>query len=147
MDFLWDTNILIHQIRQSASFKTWNNQYKFFDSQNRTFISIVTIGEIYSLAIQLKWGNQKLAALQNNLNLLVPLQISKRTIINAYAKIDAYSQGKLPSSPLPKPLTARNMGKNDLWIAATAHIINANLVTTDNDFLHLHKSYFNLIKL
>ncbi|MFK7984113.1 MAG: type II toxin-antitoxin system VapC family toxin [Saprospiraceae bacterium] len=147
MDFLWDTNILVHQIRQSDSFKKWNKKYQFFDSQNRSFISIVTVGEIYSLAIQLKWGNKKLANLQNHLNQLVPLQISKRTIIDAYAKIDAYSQGKLPGNPLPKPLTARNMGKNDLWIAATAHVINASLVTTDNDFLHLHTSYFNLITL
>ena len=30
------------------------------------------------------------------------------------------------------------MGKNDLWIAATAHASGAVLVTTDQDFEHLH---------
>jgi len=38
-------------------------------------------------------------------------------------------------------MTARNMGKNDLWIAATTHVLNATLVTTDKDFDHLDKIY------
>jgi len=147
MDFLWDTNILIHQIRQSEEFKLWDNKYNFFSTQNRTFISIVTVGEISSLAIQRKWGSKKLSNLQEYLNQLVPLQISKRTVIDAYAQIDAYSQGKLTDKPLPKALSARNMGKNDLWIAATAHVINANLVSTDNDFQHLNGVFLNLINL
>jgi len=37
------------------------------------------------------------------------------------------------------------MGKNDLWIAATAHVIKAHLFTTDNDFNHLDPSYIKLI--
>lgn len=147
MDFLWDTKILIHQIRQSEEFKLWNNKYNFFGTKNRTFISIVTVGEISSLAIQRKWGKKKLSNLQEYLNQLVPLQISKRAVIDAYAQIDAYSQGKLTNNPLPKALSARNMGKNDLWIAATAHVINANLVYTDNDFQHLNGNYINLINL
>ena len=31
-------------------------------------------------------------------------------------------------------MTARNMGKNDVWIAATAYVLRATLVTTDKDF-------------
>jgi tRNA(fMet)-specific endonuclease VapC len=30
------------------------------------------------------------------------------------------------------------MGKNDLWIAATARAASATLITTDTDFDHLH---------
>lgn len=29
------------------------------------------------------------------------------------------------------------MGKNDLWIAATAHVLGAHVLTTDKDFDHL----------
>lgn len=32
---------------------------------------------------------------------------------------------------------ARNMGKNDLWIAACAKASGAALLTTDKDYLHL----------
>ncbi len=33
------------------------------------------------------------------------------------------------------------MGKNDLWIAATASIYNVQLITTDKDFDHLKENY------
>jgi len=36
------------------------------------------------------------------------------------------------------------MGKNDLWIAATAYVIQATLTTTDKDFDHLNKTFINL---
>ena len=38
---------------------------------------------------------------------------------------------------LPPGLTARNMGKNDLWIAAIALYLDMDLHTLDNDFDHL----------
>ena len=62
--------------------------------------------------------------------------------IERYAEIDAFSQGKLKDRPLS--ISARNMGKNDLWIAATASILNATLLTTDLDFNHLHNVFLNL---
>jgi len=40
--------------------------------------------------------------------------------------------------------SARNMGKNDLWIAATASILNAKLITTDKDFSHLKNQMIDL---
>jgi predicted nucleic acid-binding protein len=36
------------------------------------------------------------------------------------------------------------MGKNDLWIAATASLLNLQLVTTDKDFDHLETSFLSL---
>lgn len=44
-------------------------------------------------------------------------------------------------------MTARSMGKNDLWIAATASILSAKLLTTDNDFDHLDGVYLDLAKI
>lgn len=147
MDFLWDTNILLHQIRQSPQFEIWNQQHNFFDDSNRNFISIVTVGEIYSLALKRNWGNRKLEQLQIHLNSLHTLPIAKRSIINAYARLDAFSQGKLSDNPLPKGLTARNMGKNDLWIAATTSSINATLVTTDKDFEHFDEVFLRVLNI
>jgi len=39
------------------------------------------------------------------------------------------------------------MGKNDLWIAATAAITESKLMTTDGDFDHLNGIYLDLIKI
>jgi predicted nucleic acid-binding protein len=38
------------------------------------------------------------------------------------------------------------MGKNDLWIAATAAITESKLMTTDGGFDHLNGTYLDLIK-
>ena len=61
--------------------------------------------------------------------------------------IDSYSQGKNPSIPLPPGLTARNMGKNDLWIAATGSVLDATLLTTDDDFNHLNKIFLEVVRI
>jgi len=55
-----------------------------------------------------------------------------------YIEVDTYSQGKHPKLSLPFGVSARNMGKNDIWIAATALALNAELITTDKDFNHLN---------
>lgn len=39
------------------------------------------------------------------------------------------------------------MGKNDLWIAATASVLNLELLTTDSDFDHLGGKYLKLNKI
>ena len=41
-------------------------------------------------------------------------------------------------------MSARNMGKNDLWIAASAMELKATLLTTDKDFDHLHTQLINV---
>ena len=73
------------------------------------------------------------------------VDINKDPIIRRYAEIDSFSQGKNSSRPLPAGLTSRNMGKNDLWIAATASVLNASLLTTDRDFDHLHGQFLDVI--
>ena len=41
-------------------------------------------------------------------------------------------------------MSSRSMGKNDLWIAATASVLNVPLLTTDKDFLHLDGHFLDL---
>ncbi len=62
-----------------------------------------------------------------------------------YADIDTFSQGKHETRTLTT--SARNMGKNDLWIAATTAVLRANLLTTDKDFDHLDGVYFQVTKV
>ena len=57
------------------------------------------------------------------------VDINVAEVIDAYVEIDVYSQ--------QHPDGARNMGKNDLWIAACAKASGATLLTTDKDFDHL----------
>jgi predicted nucleic acid-binding protein len=66
---------------------------------------------------------------------LTEFGINFEEVIKKYAQIDAYSQGKLKKSR--GNFSSRNMGKNDIWIAATASVFDLKLVTTDKDFEHL----------
>jgi tRNA(fMet)-specific endonuclease VapC len=71
--------------------------------------------------------------------------INIESIIRQYAEIDAYSQGTLTGKPLG--ISARNMGKNDLWIAATASALDLTLLTTDKDFEHLNGVFLDLVRM
>ena len=108
-------------------------------------ISVVSKGEIKSIGLRNKWGISRRQALDAFLNELVVIDINAEDIIDKYAEIEAFSQGKLVNKPLGT--TSRNMGKNDLWIAATASVTDATLMTTDGDFDHLSGEYMALIKV
>jgi tRNA(fMet)-specific endonuclease VapC len=144
MTYLIDTNIIIDFLRDGELSKQLFNNWKWLSGEDTIALSIVSVGEAKSLARQNRWGASKMRKLQYILADLVIIPIHGEDIIEAYAEIDAYSQGKHPEKPLPKGITARNMGKNDLWIAATAHVLGAKFFTTDKDFTHLKDTFLDI---
>ena len=86
-----------------------------------------------------KWGNKKISQLERLVDKFMVADINVEEIIERYAEIDAFSQGKLENRK--SKFTARNMGKNDLWIAATASYLDVEFITTDKDFEHLNGEY------
>jgi len=143
MFYLIDTNIVVHYVRQSETYKDVRAKLDASDNEVNLVLSEVSIGEIYSLAKRNKWGTKKMQRLNSFLSALTVFPISYPDIYEAYADIDAYSQSHHPTLSLPQGMTARNMGKNDVWIAATAYVLRATLVTTDKDFDHL-QHFFGL---
>lgn len=143
MNYVLDTNILVHILTGSKIGMEVNA--KIQESNPYFIISIVTKAEITSLAKQRKWGKRKLIQLNSLLEKHLIIPIDNEEIVEVYAEIDAYSQGKLKDKPLG--LTSRNMGKNDLWIAATTYLTKAILLTTDNDFKHLESEYISVENL
>ena len=55
MTYVWDTNILLLSLRSTAFFEQINNEYHFFEPQNQTIISSVTIGEIHAIGFRNRW--------------------------------------------------------------------------------------------
>lgn len=45
---------------------------------------------------------------------------------------------------LPTSFQAQKMGKNDIWIAATASVSGGVLITMDKDFAHLNDVFFKV---
>jgi tRNA(fMet)-specific endonuclease VapC len=52
MNYLLDTNILLIYMRNSQISSRIESEYNFFTSQNNLAISVVTVGEIKSIAKQ-----------------------------------------------------------------------------------------------
>lgn len=142
MDYLLDTNIVLTYLRNGEASKLLDVKFNPLGKGNRSFISVVTVGELKSLAIRNNWGTKRLDILDKALSKFKIVDINIQSIIDKYAEIDAFSQGKLPTKKLN--ITARNMGKNDLWIAATASVLNISFLTSDKDFNHLDKEFLNL---
>ena len=144
MDYILDTNILLLFIKNPAFRADFISKFNIFQKGNYIYLSVVTIGEIRSIAAQNKWGDNKRAEMENFIRDIPQIPIEGDDLLDTYADIDAFSQGKHPFLSLPTGMSARNMGKNDLWIAATAKVLEATLITTDKDFAHLSKVMIEL---
>ena len=80
-----------------------------------------------ALALRLSWEADKQQHLNQLLNLFVAVPLPFSGIIDAYARIDHHCVKN-----------GLSVGKNDLWIVATAHVTGATVLTTDHDFDPLH---------
>jgi tRNA(fMet)-specific endonuclease VapC len=148
MDYLLDTNIVVYLVRNGNKGREIEEALNLFSPNQDVFIAAVTKGEVLSLAKQYLWGAQKIARLKHVLNKLICIPLlGDSPILDAYSDLDAYSQGKHPEYMSPPGFTSRNMGKNDLWIAATAFLLDVALVTTDFDFDHLHPNFIQVVKV
>ncbi len=146
MRYLLDTNILLGCLRGSTLYSRVDQELQLSNPANDILISAVTKAELMSLAIGNNWGAGRLRALTDLLNKLIIVDIdsSNTPLFEAYSKLDCYSQSRLPGHSLPPGKTARKMGKNDLWIASTAFVAKATLVTTDRDFDNLWPTYITV---
>src|SRR4051794_23193088 len=121
--FLLDTNVLVHFVRADAVWTRIRTSYQLFAAEPRPLVSIVTAGELRSLALQFNWGKAKLDQMEFCLGYFDQIPIESQQLVETYAVIDAHFQKK-----------GQPLGKNDLWIAATATATGARLLTTDRDF-------------
>ena len=136
---LLDTNILVHLIRGRAIGRKIVADHDLQDRTEKPLISIITVGEIYALTRKLAWGPAKRQSLAELLANLVIVHPQQGEIVERYAEIDFYCEKEL------KP--AEPMGQNDMWIAASASVLDAYLLTADTDFLRLAPRYLRLVSV
>lgn len=145
--FLLDTNILLGFVREAAWAIKARADYGLGDSETMVFTSVVCRGEILALAEKLGWGTDKRRRLDDVLETIPTLDINQPAILDAYARIYAWTHGRPVVSPDggEPPQPARPMGQNDMWISATTHTSNATLLSTDTDFEHLAGIWFEFV--
>ncbi len=142
MDYLLDTNIVVIYSRDNEIARKIEAKYQIFNTDNRLAISTISLGEINAISKKLQLGEKRKNKIDEIVEHLNEFGIDVREVIERYGDIDAYSQGKLQS--IRGEFTARNMGKNDIWIAATASVFGLTLITTDKDFDHLNSRFLSV---
>ena len=130
--YLFDTTIILELVRGKARGLEIESTCGLRNLQQRPLICEVTIAELEVLATRNGWGSRRRLLLADAVGNLVRVNISAGAIHNAYHDIDLLSQRH--------PKGSRNMGKNDLWIAACAKATGAHLLTADKDFDHLFEA-------
>lgn len=123
---LLDTNILMAYVRQSGLEKRIEARYVLnarLATTDAPLISIVTEAELRARAVRRTWGAGKLR-MNELLRRCAIVPVDGRDLINAYVQADVFTES------IGRPLGS----KNDLWIAATAHVTGATLLTSDRDF-------------
>lgn len=136
---LLDTNILVHLARGDALGRRVDEDHNLRARRDRPLVSVVTAGELASVVLKWSWGEKKRQFVHDLLLELVPVPVTPGQLVDAYGEIDHFTEH------VQKP--ARPMGKNDLWIAATAHVTGATLLTSDEDFDHLAPRFFSLVRV
>ena len=142
MDYLLDTNIIVIYSRDNDIAKSIEKKYELFSGKHDLYISVVTLGELDSFIKKNKIGVRKQEKISRMLAAINKIGIEYGELISLYGDIDAYSQGKLVRDG--NKTNPKNMGKNDVWIAATASHYGLKLITTDKDFQHLNDIFVDL---
>ena len=135
--YVLDTNILLALIRGKTLGESIDSAYDLKANLQRHVVSIASQAELFVLADRNKWAQAKRDAVNFMFQNLVVLPIDGEALLNAYVKVAradaAWQKG------------SRNMGKNDIWIAATAVSSGLPLLTTDKDFTFLHGIFMQVL--
>lgn len=143
MNLLFDTNLILTIART----KNPSKLIEFLNPEDeQIYISVVNIAEAQCIAFQNGWGKAKIIAMEYFFNQVRAIEITD-ILVPTYISIDSFSQCRNPNFLVYEHETPRNMGKNDLWIATTASLLNLKLLTTDADFDHLDTYFINLQKI
>lgn len=145
-----DTCVFIHIVKETLTGKKCLEELEKYDEAVNVIVSVTTKAELESFIAQHNWGKSKIDKLNKILEEITYIDISNtdQLLIDSYTEIDAFSKRKIQDKSgnlLNGP--ARKMGKNDLWIAATAYSLNIPLMTSDGDFDHLNNTLLKVIKI
>lgn len=131
---LLDTSVLIHLARNDATGEAVEEQHALSDRRERLLLSSIVEGEVLGFALWRGWGPARMSRLGGMFDQLTRVDAGHPGIVSAYAQL--FAIGRRLGAPC---------GQNDLWIAATAKVANAVLLTCDRDFDWLHPSHIERV--
>jgi tRNA(fMet)-specific endonuclease VapC len=135
--YLLDTSVMLKLVRGGEPARWLDQEFGLSSASLRPLVSIVTHAELKVLAQRNRWGPAKMQSLANALANVATINIRSGALLDAYVSVDLASRQHRPS--------ARTLSHHDLWIAATAKVARATLLTTDKDFTHLSPSHCRVV--
>jgi tRNA(fMet)-specific endonuclease VapC len=132
--YLLDTNVPIELARGRKMGQAIDTAYGVRAAGTAHLISAVTVGEVLGLAREFGWGASRTASVRTLLSAFVWVGINSSDVLEAYAELDQLNEPN-----------GWNVGQNDLWIAATARVTGATLLTSDKDFDPLEGTFLHRI--
>ncbi len=131
--YFLDTSIVLLIVRGKELADYIERNYQLRSRPFRPLVSVVSLGEIYTLALRNNWGERKRAVLASLEQELIVVDINRSDVLSTYAEV---------SCAVPK---GTSIGENDLWIAASAKVTGATILTTDKDFDCLYPDHVDRI--
>ncbi len=135
--FLLDTGVLLGFVRQARWAHAVHVNHDLGSTEAMSFTSVICQGELLALSEKLGGGAKRRSVLEEALGNFPTLGITP-LVLQSYALIDAWTHGRPVTGFPPPPTPAVSMKQNDIWIAASACVSQATLLSTDKDFEHLH---------
>lgn len=117
-----DTNVVLFLVRGNDFDQQIDAAYNLLRRPERPLISVVNVGDLLGFARYRNWGEGLVDKLRAFLDELVIVDINE-AVVEHYAFFHDF---------LLK--NGKHAGQNDIWIAATAAVASATLITTDGDF-------------
>ena len=110
--YLLDTNVVLHATREiSPVSNAIDAQFHLSSSRFRPAICEVSIGELLAFVRSTKWGDKRKARLDKQIERSLVIPISHPGVHERWAEMSSALQA-----------TGITIGKNDIWIAATASV-------------------------
>jgi len=128
-----DTSVVVDVARNNRSGQAILENYSLKNRADRPLISVITTGEILGIAKSQSWTPDRTKALHELLAEFVKLELTSE-VVEAYSDLVAYCRQQ-----------KHTMGQqNDMWIAATAKVTGAILLTGDAGFNWLNPEFIRV---
>ena len=130
---LFDTGPLLLLSRQQAAATHLLQRYPLMNSGILPIVSVVSLAELKGFAVRQSWGQRRLTWLRSLHTLVNVIPIDRGPLVDEYVTL------------LNRQQNHRQMlGIHDTWIASTAKVLNATLVTVDSGFRKLDANYLSV---
>jgi predicted nucleic acid-binding protein len=136
--YLLDTCVLVHLIRRDETGLAIGNHFDLWNAEATELnVSVVTVGELRSLAEQWDWGAMNRKSMERTLKRVYVIDIHHEEALRIYGNIDAHSI----------KIGKKMVSENDVWIAACANVQGLTLLSIDGDFTHLNPNYVTFVHI